>query len=152
MKTNQFLALLEAHPNKSLLFEYQLGQFVPKAYHITEIKNVYIESVDCGGRASSERRTVVQLWHDGKEQGDYMTGSKAKGIFDIVNKIKPLLPETTIYFEYGSETMNTSHFEVQQTLEEDDRIVMQLYVQPPVCKPAFELEMACGPGAGSGCC
>ena len=150
MKTNKFLELLEENPNKAVIFEYALGQFVPEAYHITEIKNVSIESVDCGGRPHSEKRTVVQLWHNGKEKGNYMTADKANKIFEIVDKVKPMTREANIYFEYGNENMNTSHFEVQAIEENDDKMVMKLFVQQPVCKPAFELEIACG--VGSGCC
>ena len=159
MKTNQFLELLENHPQKELLFEYQIGQFVPKAYHITEVKNISIESVDCGGRPHSEKQTIVQLWHNGKEQGEYMSANKAKKIFDIVDKIKPMDRATEIYFEYGNKHLNTSNYKIQRMIEENDKITFQLFVEPTACKPKLEVDnvgsfknlpLACQPG--SGCC
>jgi len=48
MKTKEFLFLLNEHQNKSLLFEYKEGQFVGANYHITEIKNITVDAVDCG--------------------------------------------------------------------------------------------------------
>ena len=48
MKTKAFLELLTTNPDKSLLFEYQTNKAVPEGYHITEIKNISIDSVDCG--------------------------------------------------------------------------------------------------------
>lgn len=152
MKTNEFLTLLNEKANKEVVFEYETGQYVPKAYHITEIKSVNIESVDCGGRPHSEKQTVVQLWHDGKEKGNYMTAQKANKIFKIVDKVKPLTQDAKILFEYGNTQIRTSHFEVQEIVENDNQIILQLFVQPTVCKPKFELEIAgmCEPG--SGCC
>lgn len=159
MKTDKFLELLEQNPEKALLFEYQIGQFVPKAYHITEIKNVSIESVDCGGRPHSEQQTIVQLWHNGKESGEFMPARKAMKIFDVVDKIKPITRDTEIYFEYGNERLNTSNYKIQRVLEEDEKITFQLFVEPTACKPKLEisevasfknLPLACQPG--SGCC
>ena len=49
MKTSEFLKILEKNPNKPLQFEYLNNQIVGEAYHITEVKNVHIDSVDCGG-------------------------------------------------------------------------------------------------------
>lgn len=157
MKTNEFLELLEQNPEKRLLFEYETGQFVPKAYHITEIKNVNIESVDCGGRPHSEKQTIVQLWHNGFELGNYMEAKKAKKIFDIVDKVKPLTMDTEIYFEYGNKKIRTSNFKVQKVTNQEDKITFQLFVEPTACKPILELnvsqkikEICCGPG--SDCC
>ncbi len=154
MKTDKFLNLLETNDAKELIFEYETGEYVPAAYHITEIKNVSIESVDCGGRPHSEQQTVVQLWHNGKETGKFMTAKKANKIFSIVDKVKPINREAKILFEYGNKNIRTSHFEVQEIVETDNRIVLQLFVQPTVCKPKFELQQMVGAGccSGSGCC
>lgn len=156
MKTNEFLELLAQNPEKPLLFEYETGQFIPEAYHITEIKNVSIESVDCGGKPHSEKQTVVQLWHNGIEIGSYMEAKTAKKIFDIVGKVKPLTMDTEIYFEYGNKEVRTSNFKVQNVINQDDKITLKLFVEPTACKPIQLmniLEQANGScGTGSGCC
>lgn len=67
MTTEQFLQTLRENPGKELVFEYRPDFFVPMAYHITEVKNVHIEAVDCGGRPSAYFQTIVQLWVSGDE-------------------------------------------------------------------------------------
>ena len=47
MKTQELLELLETQKNKSLLFEYSPGKIVGANFHITEVKNTTINSVDC---------------------------------------------------------------------------------------------------------
>ena len=158
MQTHEFLSLLERHPNKEIIFEYAEGQFVPNAYHITEVKNVHIESVDCGGRPDEYFQTVVQLWiGETVEQERAMTAEKAMKIFNIVDKMKPMRRDTELFFEYGYGDLRTSNYQVQNVVNLADKIVLQMYVAPTVCKPRFELEMAaaasgeaCAPG--SGCC
>ena len=60
MKTQEFLTLLAKHQDKSLLFEYALNQIVPANYHITEVKHVTIDSVDCGAKTDTWKETVIQ--------------------------------------------------------------------------------------------
>lgn len=139
MTSNEFLTLLKEYSNKELVFEYQEGQFLPKAYHITEVKNVYIESVDCGGRASEERLTVVQLWHDGKEQKDrFMDAGKALEIFDKTNSIRPMLLDTEILFEYQPIGGNTSTYKVRSIAEVDGQVRVKIGVPATACKPQLE--------------
>ena len=139
MKTNEFLELLAQNPEKPLLFEYETGQFVPEAYHITEIKNVSIESVDCGGKPHSEKQTIVQLWHNGIEIGSYMEAKKAKKIFDVVDKVKPFTMDTEIYFEYGNKDLATSNYQVEDVVHELDKIIVKMSVPPVACKPKLGL-------------
>lgn len=158
MQTQEFLSLLRQHPRKEIIFEYAPGQFVPNAYHITEVKNIHIESVDCGGRADEYYQTIIQLWiGETVEQERAMTAEKATQIFDLVAQKKPMRGDTALFFEYGYGDLRTSNYQVQRVVESADKIVLQLYVAPPVCKPKFELELAginsstvCTPN--SGCC
>ena len=83
MTTQEFTHLLSAAPELELQFEHSPGQYLPPAYHITEIKKVQTESVDCGGRPHQYQETVVQLWWDGQEQRERpMTAQKAGRIFE----------------------------------------------------------------------
>lgn len=155
MQTQEFLNLLQQQPHKELLFEYAEGEYVPNAYHITEVKNVHIESVDCGGRPDEYYQTIIQLWIGDKvEQEQAMTGEKALKILQIVDKMKPIRRDTELFFEYGYGDLRTSNYQVENVVETVDKIVLQMYVAPTVCKPKFELELAgdgsCAPG--SGCC
>ena len=61
MKTQEFFNVLEQHKDKSLLFEYAPNLLVGANYHITEVKHILVDSVDCGSQTDSWRETIVQL-------------------------------------------------------------------------------------------
>ena len=69
MQTREFLSLLEDHKDKSLVFEYRPGERVQPNYHITEIKNITVESVDCGAGTDFWKETIIQLWESPEEEG-----------------------------------------------------------------------------------
>ena len=154
MKTGDFLQLLAQHSEKELIFEYRDNTFVPKAYHITEVKTQHVDSVDCGGFSHSYDETVVQLWVSGNEEKDRnMEAEKALKIFNIVDGKKPLMRDTPIYFEWGFGNLATSIYEVKNIKEEDDKITVQMSVPPTVCKPNLALEIAGSlVSSADGCC
>ena len=157
MTTKEFLDLLSENQEKQLVFEYAKGQFVPKAYHITEVKNLYFESVDCGGIEHEERQTIVQLWTSPVEfKNKYMESGKALKIMEKVDGIRPINRDTELFFEYGNSQLPTSNYSVKKVKVEDDKVVLKMYVQPTACKPAElknieNLATACC-GSSSKCC
>jgi hypothetical protein len=116
MNTQTFLNILKNNLNKELLFEYAPDKFVSANYHITEIKNLTIDAVDCGGKANSWKETVVQLWENPLEIGKrrYMTTTKAVEIFDRVNSINPLLLNTLVKIENDQSIMVKLHADSTQ--------------------------------------
>ena len=63
MKTNEFLSVLKENTTKSLVFEYAPGRLVGANYHITEVKNITIDSVDCGSGTDFWKETIIfQEW------------------------------------------------------------------------------------------
>ena len=140
MKTGAFLELLKQHPEKELNFEYQKGTFIPSNYHITEVKNVYIESVDCGGRTAEERQTVIQLWLSPNEKNEKsMEASKATKIFDLTDSIRPLLLDTEILFEYEPNQASTSIYKVDTFEVTNEQLIVKMLVPKTACKPKLEL-------------
>ncbi len=140
MTTQEFLTLLETNPQKELLFEYQSGQIVPKAYHITEVKNTHVDSVDCGGNEHSYDETIVQLWLSGTEiKTTAMSAEKALKIFNIVDGKRPLKRDTEIFFEYGNSSLPTSNYKVATIGNTDDSIVIKLLSPKAACKPKLSL-------------
>src|SRR5210317_1001878 len=103
MKTQDFLILLEKHQDKALLFEYATNQFVGANYHITEVKHVTIDSVDCGSQTDFWKETIIQLWESPKEIGKtkYMSVYKALSILKKVGKMKPYSLGSEVKFEYS---------------------------------------------------
>jgi len=164
MKTNEFLTLLKEHSNKSLLFEYKTGHLVGANYHITEIKNITIDSVDCGARPDFWKETIIQLWESPKEKDkrEYMSAFKALGILNKVDSIKPMEKEVEVKFEYSNADFHTAQLFVNDFEVNGDNLIMKLGVEQTDCKAKDECgipmevgvdaqaENSCAPG--SGCC
>ncbi|MDT0605870.1 DUF6428 family protein [Croceitalea rosinachiae] len=162
MKTNEFLELLNDHKNKELLFEYTSGHFVGANYHITEIKNITVDSVDCGAGVDFWKETVIQLWESPteKDKKEYMTAYKALGILNKVDCIKPMVKDAEVKFEYSNTSFHTTQLFVNEIIWNDSRLVVQLAVEKTDCKAKetcgvpVETEVSaqsnCAPG--SGCC
>ncbi len=143
MKTSKFLQTLRENPGKELVFEYRQDFFVPMAYHITEVKNLHIEAVDCGGRPSEDFQTVVQLWVSGDEQVErHMATEKALKIFDTVDRMKPMRGDADILFEWGNEYLPTSNYRPMNAAISDNQVVVKMFIPPTACKPKLELELA----------
>ncbi len=136
MKTHTFLKTLKENLDKDLIFEYKSGLFVGANYHITEIKNVSIDSVDCGGKSDSWQETIVQLWESPTEINKriYMKTVKAIEIFDRVDSIRPLLLEKEIKIEYGNATFHTSNLVVHEIEINADTIIVKLHSDTTQCK------------------
>lgn len=139
MKTSEFLNILNENPSLGLAFEIESGQFIKPTFHITEVKNVSIESVDCGGNPDSYQQTVVQLMVNPLEKmRQPWTAKKALDIFDKVSAIKPMNDDAEIFFEYGDLDIRTSNFSVEDISFADDMIRLELFAKPTVCKPSLD--------------
>ncbi len=158
MQTKDFLEKLEKLGDKEMRIEYRPGEFLPTAFHITEVKNVFIESVDCGGNPDSYRQTVIQLWWDGKEQKDRaMSAAKALKILEITNKSIPMRPSADLFLEWGHGDLLPAKYKIKEVAETEDTVTFRLFAPPTVCKPIEKLGAfgnlamnVCGPG--SKCC
>lgn len=163
MKTQEFFNVLSQHQNKSLLFEYAPGKVVPANYHITEVKHVTIDSVDCGARTDFWKETIVQLWESPIEIGktEFMSTFKALGILKKVGSIKPFELDTEIKFEYGNTSFHTSQLFVNDFEIDNNNLIIKLAIEKTDCKAkdvcGVEPEMVvtndascCSPE--SGCC
>jgi len=136
MKTNEFLAILNANPSKELLFEFEPGKLLGANYHITEIKNTQIDSVDCGGRTDQWNETVVQLWESPseKDKTDYLSTSKAIEILNRVHGLKPMDLEAEVKFEYGNDMFHTAQLYVQEYQNRNTQLLIKLGVEKTTCK------------------
>lgn len=163
MKTEELLSILKENRNKELLFEYSKDKHAGTNYHLTEVKNVTFESVDCGGVSNNWKETHLQLWESPNEIGkeDYMTVDKVIGILERVNAIKPLWLETEVKVEFGNADFHTSVMSVESTVSESNRLTVKLFTDatgckaPELCgvpeeeKASVEEEACC---SGSSCC
>ncbi|MFD2563878.1 DUF6428 family protein [Aquimarina rubra] len=161
MNTSEFISLLGEHQDKSLLFEYAPGMLVGANYHITEVKHVTVDSVDCGAGTDSWKETIIQLWESPSELGkrDYLTTYKALGILRKVGKMKTYVMEAPVKIEYGNAMFHTAHLHITGFSSKEGQLIIKLAVQPTDCKAketcgvpetSVAEETSCAPG--SGCC
>ncbi len=162
MKTQEFLNILKEHKSKSLLFEYKSGELVGANYHITEVKNIAIESVDCGAGTDAWKETIIQLWESPKEKGkrEYMLVDKALSILNKVDSMRSMEKEAEVKFEYSNPNFHTAQLFVDDYELAANNLVFKLAIEKTDCKAkelcgvpepvATEEESCCTPGGG--CC
>jgi len=162
MNTTEFITLLAEHQDKSLIFEYTPGMFVGTNYHITEVKHITVDSVDCGAGTDSWKETVIQLWESPSEVDatEYMSTYKALAILKKVGRIKDYQMDAVVKIEYSNAIFHTTQLHVTGFQTQEKRLIIKLAVQPTDCKAkdacgvpettAFTATNECSPG--SGCC
>jgi len=164
MTTQDFLTLIADNQSKPLLFEYAPNQLVGANYHITEVKHLTVDSVDCGAQTDAWKETIVQLWESPSELGktEYMTAYKALAILKKVGTMKPYVLDAELKIEYSNATFHTAQLFVNDFEIRNNNLIIKLAVQKTDCK-AKELcgvpetveetksaEACCSPS--SGCC
>jgi hypothetical protein len=162
MTTQEFLELLAANQDKSLLFEYSPGNLVGANYHITEVKHLNIDSINCGGGTEFWKETLVQLWESPLEKAktEFMSTYKALSILKKVGRTKPFELSAEIKFEYGNPGFHTSQLFVNDFEIKGRNLILQLAVTKTDCKDKAACgipetaevtqEACCSPGGG--CC
>lgn len=160
MNTGTFLDLLKAYQGKCLLFEYAPNLLVGANYHITEVKNIHVDSVDCGAGRDEWNETIIQLWESPSDLGKtvFMSAYKAMGILSKVNRMRPMDKEAVVKFEYGNATFHTTHLDVLGFDLKHDNLIIKLGTYNTDCKAkdtcgvseTVSQNTACEPG--SGCC
>lgn len=136
MKTKEFLELLEKNPDLSLVFKYQADNYVGTNYHITEVKHISVDSVDCGGRLDSWKETIIQLWESPSEIGkkDFMSVYKALGILRKVGRIKDYNLNSELRIEYSNEKFHTAQLYVEDFDILDRKLLVKLSTHQTDCK------------------
>ena len=144
--------LLE-NQDKVLQFQYAEGQFVDASYHITEIKQAPIVSVDCGGVMNSWTEIIVQLWEPAVSETDRaMKVSKALSIVNLVEKSLPLNPLGVVKIEFGNSKFDTRQMYPAEFVSEGDSFTVNLTADFTQCK-AIARNQSCGTAsAGTDCC
>lgn len=136
MKTQELFKLLEQHQDKTLMFEYAPNRLVGANYHITEVKHVTIDSVDCGSKTDFWKETIIQLWESPSELGktEYMSIYKALAILKKVGKMKPYVLDSEVKFEYSNDIFHTAQLFVNDYDVNGQNLVIKLGVEKTDCK------------------
>ena len=144
MSWQTFKNTLEQNPDLHLQFEYEAGKFVDRSFHITEIKQAPIVSVDCGGVMNSWTEVIVQLWEPPVKEADRsMLVSKALKIVTLVEKSLPLNPGAVVKIEFGNSKFGTRQMYPGEFMTEGDSFTVNLVPDFTQCK-ALARNQACG--------
>lgn len=150
---NTFKTTLEQHPDQTLQFQYAADKWVDASYHITEIKQAPIVSVDCGGVMNSWTEIIVQLWEPlVKETDRAIKVSKALSIVTLVEKSLPLNPIGLVKIEFGNSQFDTRQMYPADFILDGDNLIVNLSPDFTQCK-AINRGGSCGTTEiGEACC
>jgi hypothetical protein len=144
MNWNEFKTQLAQHPELHLQFVFGENKSVHPSFHITEIKQANITSVDCGGKMNAWTEVIVQLWEPNNlESSRSMKVSKAISIIDLVEKTLPLNPNSLVKIEFGNDSFDTRQMHPQDFEITNEEIIVKLTADKTQCK-AIDRGESCG--------
>lgn len=147
MTWGDFKNSLEQNPELHLQFQYEEGRFVDSSYHITEIKQAPIVSVDCGGVMNSWTEVILQLWEPSEKEVDRsMKVSKALKIVELVEKTLPLIANATVKIEFGNSKFDTRQMYPGEFVAAGETFTVNLVPDFTQCK-ALTRDQSCGTSA-----
>jgi hypothetical protein len=152
MTWQSFKSALTGNSDKILQFQYAEGKLVDASYHITEIKQAPIVSVDCGGVMNSWTEIIVQLWEPSVSETDRaMQVSKALSIIDLVEKSLSLNPLGIVKIEFGNSQFDTRQMYPSEFVLAGDYFVVNLAADVTQCK-AINRSGSCGTDSATETC
>jgi hypothetical protein len=136
MKTQELFSILEQYQDKTLQFEYASNKFVSANYHITEVKHIKVDSVDCGAQTDSWNETIIQLWESPLEinKTKHMSASKAFEILKKVGEMKSYDLNSEVKFEYSNTSFHTAQLFVNDFKVDNNNVIFQLGIEKTDCK------------------
>lgn len=148
-----FKQMLLQHPGLELQFRYAEDKLVDAAYHITEIKQAPITSVDCGGVMNKWTEIIMQLWvPEQADQTRAMKVSKALSIIAIVEKFLPIDANGMVKVEFGNAEFDTRQMFPNEIIIDGESLIIDLRPDAVQCK-AISRGGSCGTNdKGEECC
>lgn len=148
-----FKNILMHHPNQTLQFQYEPGKWVDASYHITEIKQALITSVDCGGKMNNWTEVIIQLWEPfEKDSQRAMPVSKALSIINLVEKHLPLHLAAIVKMEYGNAAFAARQLYPVDLTVEGENLLITLSPGVTECKAIGRGESCGTPQVNETCC
>jgi hypothetical protein len=134
MKTTDFIDALRRSSEKALFFTNADGKTIHRGYHLTEIKAVTYDTVDCGGQKNRWKETILQLWVPASPDDDYMSAGKFVSIYDKVRKLVSIDEDAEVRIEYGDENFFPTAYHVTNVTQSDG--ALRVVLEPPAttCK------------------
>ena len=165
-----FFDALQTQLERPLIFDLGGGKRVPVGYHVTEIKALNLQTVDCGGVVNAWKETVVQLWRSDLEPDtSYMTAGKFLKIVRAVVGNIALEQGSNLRFEYGDDGQPAVTYTVERLEPTSEGLIVHLEWIGVRCKALDRVSAAraeaglseltvleggggsCSPGGACGC-
>src|SRR3569832_127589 len=122
-----FKQTLLQNPSLGLQFQYAEDKWVAPSYHITEIKQAPITSVDCGGVKNEWTEIIVQLMEPANQQQlRAMKVRKALSIIDVVEKVMPLDVNGEVRIEFGNSEFDTRQLSPAEFVLDQENLIVNL--------------------------
>lgn len=160
MKTSAFLALLRTHATLHVVFRTG-DDTIAAHYHLTEVKRVTYETMDCGAMTHRWSETQFELWvpalADANAGRDHMPAGKFLAILDRVEKALPLDGDTVARVFVALGNAPAALYDIAATSVHNGQLHVELTADRTRCKAAERRAAAsacCGAGAPaeSACC
>ena len=144
MNWNTFKTELAQFPQLHLQFEFAENSSVHPSFHISEIKQANITSVDCGGKMNAWTEIIVQLWEPNTQDSlRSMKVEQAMSIIELVEKTLPLNPNSPVKIEFGNDIFDTRQMHPQDFEINGEDIIVKLLADKTQCK-ALNRGDSCG--------
>ncbi|TDO23810.1 DUF6428 family protein [Pedobacter duraquae] len=153
MNWQTFKTKLAQHQDLALQFQYAEEKWVDASYHITEIKQAPIVSVDCGGKMNTWTEIIVQLWEPSVQDNERaMQVSKALSIVNLVEKSLTLNPLGTVKIEFGNSQFDTRQMYPGQFIITGNNLIVNLIPDFTQCKAISRGDSCETTDSGEECC
>jgi hypothetical protein len=138
-----FKKALTNQPELFLQFQYADGKWIDASYHITEIKQAPITSVDCGGVMNTWTEIIIQIYEPANEQLRAMKVNKALSIIQLVENTLPLNETAMVKIEFGNSEFDTRQMLPREITIDGDNLIVNLQPDAVQCK-AINRGGSCG--------
>ena len=140
------LDTLDGHDERDVLF--RIGDTdIGAGYHVTEIKQAKVRSIDCAARISEWQESQMQLL-DGSA-GDYMPAGRLAWIIGKAEDALPGILSAPLSIEFSPGNQGLGKYTIASMHEDDNRMIVALQADRANCKPIMEILSA---GQTASCC
>jgi hypothetical protein len=167
MNTAAFLTALRAQPTLALVFRAG-GRLVNPGYHLTELKRVAYETMDCGGLTHRWSETQFEIWVPPLSgvlpARDHMPAAKFLAIVDRVERTLPLDGEAPARIHAAFDGQPAALYDIANVTAAEGQLWIELTPDRTRCKAAerrlasatggycgSETESPTSPAAEAGC-
>ena len=151
MNTSVFLTALRAQPNLALVFRAG-SRLINAGYHLTEVKRVAYDTMDCGGLTHRWNESQFEIWVPSLANAlparGHMPAAKFLAIVDRVERTLPLDGETPARIHAAFEGLPAALYDIAGATATDGQLWIDLIADRTRCKAA-ERRVASATG---GCC